>query len=117
MFSTETGPRTIRLRAKADRIDLMDDGSLRVVDYKLGKAPKPSRALQLPVYGTARNTSLDGGTSSVGARPRGLFRVPRKRTRSWRSAARRRFWKRSMPAAASACRHRRHRARRVSAEA
>ena len=60
VFPTETGPRTIRLRAKADRIDLMDDGSLRVVDYKLGKAPKPARALQLPVYGTCAEQSLEG---------------------------------------------------------
>ena len=60
VFPTAAGPRTIRLRAKADRIDLMDDGSLRVVDYKLGKAPKPARALQLPVYGTCAEQSLDG---------------------------------------------------------
>ena len=60
VFRTEAGPRTIRLRAKADRIDLMADGTLRVVDYKLGKAPKPGRALQLPVYGTCAEQSLDG---------------------------------------------------------
>jgi RecB family exonuclease len=60
VFSSEAGPRTVRLRAKADRIDLMDDGSLRVVDYKLGKAPKPARALQLPVYSTCAEQSLEG---------------------------------------------------------
>ena len=60
VFRTEAGPRTIRLRAKADRIDLMADGTLRVVDYKLGKAPKPGRALQLPVYGTCAEQSLEG---------------------------------------------------------
>jgi RecB family exonuclease len=59
-FKTDAGPRTVRLRAKADRIDLMADGTLRVVDYKLGKAPKPHRALQLPVYGVCAEQSLEG---------------------------------------------------------
>jgi ATP-dependent helicase/nuclease subunit B len=60
VFETAAGPRTVRLRAKADRIDLMADSTLRVVDYKLGKAPKPHRALQLPVYGVCAEQSLDG---------------------------------------------------------
>jgi RecB family exonuclease len=60
IFKTAAGPRTVRLRAKADRIDLMTDGTLRVVDYKLGKAPKPHRALQLPVYGVCAEQSLEG---------------------------------------------------------
>jgi CRISPR/Cas system-associated exonuclease Cas4 (RecB family) len=59
-FKTAAGPRTVRLRAKADRIDLMADGTLRVVDYKLGKAPKPGRVLQLPVYGVCAQQSLEG---------------------------------------------------------
>ena len=60
LFSAQSGSRTVRLRAKADRIDLMDDGTLRVVDYKLGKAPKPGRALQLPIYGVCAQQSLAG---------------------------------------------------------
>ena len=60
VFSSAAGPRTVRLRAKADRIDLLADGTLRVIDYKLGKAPKPSRALQLPVYGVVAEQSLTG---------------------------------------------------------
>ncbi len=60
VFTTSAGQRTIRLRAKADRIDLMSDGTLRIVDYKLGKAPKPSRALQLSVYGVCAEQSLSG---------------------------------------------------------
>jgi RecB family exonuclease/inactivated superfamily I helicase len=60
VFKTQAGPRTVRLRAKADRIDLMADGTLRVVDYKLGKAPKPARALQLSVYGVCAEQSLAG---------------------------------------------------------
>ena len=60
LFTTDGGERTVRLRAKADRIDLMADGTLRIVDYKLGKAPKPGRALQLPVYGVCAEQSLAG---------------------------------------------------------
>jgi ATP-dependent helicase/DNAse subunit B len=59
-FAADTGVRSVRLRAKADRIDLMSDGTIRVVDYKLGKAPKISRALQLPVYGICAQQSLEG---------------------------------------------------------
>ena len=54
------GPVWMRLRGKADRIDLLDDGTLRVVDYKLGRAPKPARALQLPVYGVCATQQLEG---------------------------------------------------------
>lgn len=52
--------REISLRAKADRIDLMSDGTLRVIDYKLGRAPKPARALQLPIYGVCATQHLAG---------------------------------------------------------
>ena len=60
VFATAAGARTVQLRAKADRIDLLADGTLRVIDYKLGKAPKPGRALQLPVYGLCAEQSLAG---------------------------------------------------------
>jgi RecB family exonuclease len=59
-FATAAGPRQVRLRAKADRIDLMADGTLRLIDYKLGKAPKAARALQLSVYGVCAEQSLAG---------------------------------------------------------
>lgn len=59
-FEGPDGPRRVSLRAKADRIDLLADGTLRVVDYKLGKAPKTSRALQLPVYGVCAQQALEG---------------------------------------------------------
>ncbi len=52
--------RQIAVRAKADRIDLLEDGTLRIIDYKLTRAPKPSRALQLPVYGACARQHLDG---------------------------------------------------------
>lgn len=65
VFKGPDGPRKVRLRAKADRIDLLADGTLRIVDYKLGKAPRSGRALQLPVYGVAAEQHLEGrhGTS------------------------------------------------------
>ncbi len=60
VFAASAGARAVKLRAKADRIDLMSDGTLRIVDYKLGKAPKPARALQLSVYGVCAEQSLSG---------------------------------------------------------
>jgi ATP-dependent helicase/nuclease subunit B len=59
-FQGAEGPRQISIRAKADRIDLLEDGTLRVIDYKLGRAPKPARALQLPIYGVCAEQSLAG---------------------------------------------------------
>ena len=59
-FEDEDGVRTVRIRAKADRIDLLADGTLRIIDYKLGRAPKPARALQLPVYGLCASQHLEG---------------------------------------------------------
>ena len=59
-FRDADGARAIALRAKADRIDLMADGTLRIVDYKLSKAPKAARALQLPIYGICAEQALDG---------------------------------------------------------
>jgi len=55
----EGEPVRMRIRGKADRIDLLDDGTLRVVDYKLGRAPKPVRALQLAVYGVCASQQLE----------------------------------------------------------
>jgi CRISPR/Cas system-associated exonuclease Cas4 (RecB family) len=57
---TSGAARRLRIRAKADRIDLLEDGTLRVIDYKLGRAPKPARALQLPIYGACACQHLDG---------------------------------------------------------
>jgi CRISPR/Cas system-associated exonuclease Cas4 (RecB family) len=60
VFATADGPRTLQIHGKADRIDLLEDGTIRVVDYKLGRAPKAARALQLPVYGVCASQQLDG---------------------------------------------------------
>jgi RecB family exonuclease len=47
---TETETRRIALRGKADRIDLLEDHTFRIIDYKLSRAPDRKQALQLPVY-------------------------------------------------------------------
>ena len=59
-FAGSGGLREVAIRAKADRIDLMANGTLRVIDYKLGRAPKATRALQLPIYGVCAEQALDG---------------------------------------------------------
>jgi RecB family exonuclease len=59
-FMTEGGARRLSLRSKADRIDLLQDGTLRVVDYKTGRAPEKKRSLQLPVYGVCAQQALEG---------------------------------------------------------
>jgi RecB family exonuclease len=57
-FATDGGARTIRLRGKADRLDLLADGTFRLIDYKLGWPPNRARALQLPVYGICAEQQL-----------------------------------------------------------
>jgi RecB family exonuclease len=42
--------RRASLRGIADRIDVLEGGRLRVIDYKSGSAPNPKRALQVPIY-------------------------------------------------------------------
>jgi RecB family exonuclease len=63
------GPTTLRaggrtrevvLAAKADRVDLFADGTFRVVDYKLSKAPNLKHVVQLPAYAAAVRQRLDG---------------------------------------------------------
>ncbi|MSO57207.1 MAG: PD-(D/E)XK nuclease family protein [Acidobacteria bacterium] len=49
-ITTETESRRIALRGKADRIDLLQDGTFRIIDYKLSRAPDRKLALQLPIY-------------------------------------------------------------------
>ena len=59
-FAGSAGERRVRLKSKADRIDLMADGTMRIIDYKLGRAPKMTRALQLPIYGVIATQDLEG---------------------------------------------------------
>jgi RecB family exonuclease len=55
---TSSGPREVALACKADRLDLLDDGTFRLLDYKLGWPPNRARALQLPVYAVCAEQRL-----------------------------------------------------------
>jgi RecB family exonuclease len=57
---TPGGTQRVTLRGVADRVDLLADGTLRVLDYKTGRAPDPGRAIQLPVYGWCAEQRLAG---------------------------------------------------------
>ena len=59
-FTAEGEARRVTLRSKADRIDLLADGTFRIVDYKIGRAPERKRSLQLPIYGSCARQSLEG---------------------------------------------------------
>jgi ATP-dependent helicase/nuclease subunit B len=50
--------RDVRLRAKIDRVDLLDDGTFRLIDYKTKYVPDRRQALQLPIYSACVQTSL-----------------------------------------------------------
>ncbi len=57
VFRGEDGPETIAIRGVADRVDLLADGTFRVVDYKSSRASGP---LQLATYATALTQQLAG---------------------------------------------------------
>src|ERR1051326_5138259 len=57
-IATSGGDRSIALKGKADRIDLLADGTFRLIDYKLGWPPNRGRALQLPIYALCAEQSL-----------------------------------------------------------
>ncbi|HET7697936.1 MAG TPA: PD-(D/E)XK nuclease family protein [Vicinamibacterales bacterium] len=59
-FEAAGAQRRVALRSKADRIDLLADGTLRIVDYKIGRAPERKRSLQLPIYGACAEQALAG---------------------------------------------------------
>lgn len=59
-FASREGPRSIALRGKADRVDLLADGTFRLIDYKLGWPPDKNTALQLPIYAACAEQRLDG---------------------------------------------------------
>ena len=50
--------RTIQINGKADRIDVFRDGSLRVVDYKLGRMPDLRTSIQIATYAHAAQQQL-----------------------------------------------------------
>jgi RecB family exonuclease len=57
-MATSSGARQVELRGKADRLDLLEDGTFRLIDYKLGWPPSRARALQLPIYGLCAEQHL-----------------------------------------------------------
>jgi RecB family exonuclease len=60
VFQTASGVREVSLNGKADRLDLLADGTFRVIDYKLGWPPNRNRALQLPIYSLCAQQQLSG---------------------------------------------------------
>lgn len=52
--------RTLSLRGKVDRIDLLADGTFHLIDYKTRAVPDPRRALQLPIYSVCVEQRLAG---------------------------------------------------------
>jgi RecB family exonuclease len=51
--------REIDIRGKADRIDVLGDGSLRVIDYKLGRMPDLEASVQVGVYAYCASLALE----------------------------------------------------------
>ena len=52
--------RTLTLRGKVDRIDLLKDGTFHLIDYKTRAVPDLKRALQLPIYSVCVAQRLAG---------------------------------------------------------
>ena len=52
--------RTLTLRGKVDRIDLLNDGTFHLIDYKTRAVPDTKRALQLPIYSVCVAQRLAG---------------------------------------------------------
>ena len=58
-FIGEDGQRTaVRLKAKIDRVDVLGDGTFRLIDYKTKYVPDRRTALQLPIYSACVRTTL-----------------------------------------------------------
>jgi RecB family exonuclease len=79
-IQTTDGPRTIAIRGKADRLDLLADGTFRLIDYKLGWPPDRSRALQLPIYAICAEQQLRvlGRTWTLGEAVYLAFKGPKR---------------------------------------
>ena len=60
VFTTGPDVRPVTLSGIVDRLDLLQNGTLRLVDYKLGRSPKLARAIQLPVYAVCAEQRLAG---------------------------------------------------------
>jgi RecB family exonuclease len=89
-IATATGPRVVSLRGKADRLDLLEDGTFRLIDYKLGWPPNRARALQLPIYSLCaeqRLASHRGRNWTLGEAAYLAFKGPRRVVPLFSSAA------------------------------
>jgi RecB family exonuclease len=51
--------RIIDIVGKADRVDVLGDGALRVVDYKLGRMPDLNASVQVAVYAHCVRQSIE----------------------------------------------------------
>lgn len=58
--------RRVRLRGKADRVDILSDGRLRLIDYKIGRAPDKSIQLQVYALCLTEQLSREGRASAIG---------------------------------------------------
>ena len=69
-FKSSSGTRSVSLHAFVDRIELLQDHTFRVVDYKLGPAPNRNLAVQLPIYAVCSEQALaeirDDGPWKIG---------------------------------------------------
>ena len=82
-FTGSRGSRRIGLHGVADRLDLLEDGTFRLIDYKLSSAPSKSRALQLPIYGLCAEQRLQqyrGRSWTLGEAAYISFRGPQRVT-------------------------------------
>jgi RecB family exonuclease len=82
-FAGPRGSRRIALKGVADRLDLLADGTFRLIDYKLSSAPNKSRALQLPIYGLCSEQRLEnhkGRSWTLGEAAYISFRGPKRVT-------------------------------------
>jgi RecB family exonuclease len=52
-------PKRVRLRGIADRVDLLEDGTMRLIDYKTGKGSGVNKTIQLPVYAFCAEQRLE----------------------------------------------------------
>ncbi len=57
-FESSERRRRVALKGVVDRVDLLADGTFRVLDYKSGRAPDLRRAVQLPVYAACLSRQL-----------------------------------------------------------
>jgi RecB family exonuclease len=87
---THRDDRVLAFRGKADRVDLLEDGTFRLIDYKLGWPPNRARALQLPIYSICAEQQLAshrGRNWTLGEAAYLAFKGPRRVVPLFSSAA------------------------------